>query len=370
MMLTLALSFAAPISAYTVAQLNRTYVDPGRDNRQIATQIYYPVPETPSPTQDREAFPLLVFGHGWLLPVSTYATLRNELVSQGWIMAFPTTEGSLFPDHQDFALDLDFVAQSVLAESFLGGSELQGMVMQFSVLMGHSMGGGAAVLAAADTGADALITLAAADTDPSAIDAAAEVTVPSLTLAGGGDSITPPAQHQQPIFANLASEYKSYVSFNGLGHLNIYSDPLVVAVIQAWLAYALDGEVSALIDYFDLLEQNQNGLIQVHSGYPEVAVGEDAFTPALARLEIHPNPAKPSTTISYSLERPAKVSLAVYDLRGRRVRQLYQGVQAKGAHSLVFDGKDDRQEVLGRGLYLARLRVSGRDRVGRITLLD
>ncbi|MCB5248016.1 MAG: T9SS type A sorting domain-containing protein [Candidatus Cloacimonetes bacterium] len=362
------LAAAALLPAYEIAQLNRSYVDPDRDNRQISTQIYYPVPGS-SAGQEREAFPLLVFGHGWILPASTYATLRDQLVSQGWIMAFPTTEGGLFPSHQDFALDLDFVAQSVLAENFQTGSELVGMVTQFSVLMGHSMGGGAAVLAATDTVADALLTLAAADTDPSAIAAAQQVSLPSLTLAGGSDSITPPSQHQLPIFQNLASSYKSYLSFTGVGHLNIYTNPLVIAAILAWLDYAISGDIAALIDYFNLLEQNQGELTQIHSGYPEVAVGEELPGPALACLEVFPNPAA-SATISYSLDKGAEVSLEVFDLRGRRVRSLFGGNQAGGTHSLSWDGRDDERRPLAKGQYLARLRAAGKQSFGRITLLD
>lgn len=316
------------------------------------------------------AFPLLVFGHGWIMPPSTYSTLRSELVSQGWIMAFPSTEGSLFPSHQDFALDLDFVTQSVLAENFQTGSELNGIVAQFSVLMGHSMGGGAAVLAASDTVADALLTLAAAETTPSAIAAAQQVGIPSLTLAAGSDNITPPAQHQLPIFENLASEYKSYVSFNGLGHLNIYTNPLAINVIKSWLAYVFSGDINALDGYFGLLLQHQDELEQVHWGYPVLAVGEEIPPPPRAGLQIFPNPAKADVQISYELELGTEVSLSVYDIRGRLVRKLYEGSQARGNYSLLFDGKDDGQKALGRGFYLARLRAPGWDKVGWITLLE
>ncbi len=368
--LAVILGAAVPLMSYTVAQLNRTYIDPGRDNRQISTQIYYPVDENQLRPGEREAFPLLVFGHGWLLPVSSYATLRDNLVSQGWILAFPTTEGSLFPDHLDFALDLNFVAQSVLAENSQAGSELFGLVLQFAALAGHSMGGGAAVLAAADTQAHALVTLAAAETDPSAIAAAPQVTIPSLTLAGGSDSITPPAQHQTPIYDNLGSAYKSYISFNGVGHLNIYTNQLVFSVIRAWLAYALEGDIESLIDYFDLLEQNQSDLVQVHSGYPEVAWNGEAQLPAVAGLKVYPNPAGSAATISYSLPASADVRLEIFDLRGRRVRSLFSGAQAGGPHSLAWDGTDDNRGRLGRGVYLARLRTGGRDSLSRLTWLD
>lgn len=370
LLIIVVLGLVAALPAYSITQLNRTYVDASRGNRQIGAQIYYPVADAAAPQKARVAFPLLVFGHGWIMPPSTYSTLRNELVSQGWIMAFPSTEGSLFPNHLDFALDLNFVAQSVLAENFQTDSELNGIVAQFSVLMGHSMGGGAAVLAASDTAANAIITLAAAETNPSAIAAAQQVGIPSLTLAAGNDSVTPPAQHQVPIFENLASSFKSYVSFNGLGHLNIYGNALVIEVIQAWLAYTLNGEISALLDYFELLDQHQEELIHIHFGYPEVAAADETNTPALAGLEVYPNPASASANIRYKLELGSEVLLSVYDLRGRRVRRLYEGNQAKGWHSLIFDGKDDRQIRLGRGIYLARLRASGRDSVGWITLLD
>lgn len=349
---------AAALSAYEVAQLSRTYVDPSRDDRQIPAQIYYPVDD------GREAFPLIVFGHGWLLPVSTYATLRDDLVSQGWILAFPTTEGGLFPDHLDFALDLEFVAHSVLMENYQSDSELYGLVLQFSVLMGHSMGGGAGVLAASGTSANALVTLAAAETDPSAIAAAAQVTVPSLTLAGGSDSITPPDQHQIPIFQNLGSSYKSYVCFNGVGHLNIYTNPLVLTAIRTWLDYALSGENSALAAWIGWLDQNLDALSYINVGYPEVVASDPHAAPVMPRLEIWPNPARSAASFRYRLNQGGRVCLTLFDLRGRKLRTLYEGQRPPGSHQLDFATED-----LPSGLYLARLQAGDSESRGWLTLL-
>jgi dienelactone hydrolase len=65
---------------------------------------------------------------------------------------------------------------------------------------GHSTGGGAAVLAAAeDNRMKAVATFAVAETRPSAADAAARCTVPGLHLAGGEDLIAPAAAHTEVI---------------------------------------------------------------------------------------------------------------------------------------------------------------------------
>lgn len=358
------LAGAASLSAYDVAQINRTYVDPSRDNREIPTQIYYPVLIQQVREGHREAFPLIVFGHGWLLPVSTYATLRDDLVSQGWILAFPTTESGLFPDHLNFALDLEFVAHGVLAENYQDGSELFGQVLQYSVLMGHSMGGGASVLAAANSSCDALVTLAAAETDPSAISNATQVTIPSLTLSGGSDIITPPDQSQIPIFQNLASTYKSYVSFNGVGHLNIYSNTLVLTAIRTWLEYALSGENSALAAWIGWLDQNLDNLSYINVGYPELAASDPHAAPVMPRLEIWPNPARSAASLRYRLNQGGRVCLALYDLRGRKLRTLFEGQRPPGPHQLDFATED-----LPSGLYLARLQAGESESRGWLTLL-
>jgi len=259
------------IMAWEVGQLSRTYIDPSRNNRQIPTLIYHPLP--PSGSATREAFPLIVFGHGWLSAVSTYSWLKDQFVSSGWIMAFPTTEGGFLPSHANFALDLEFVRQSVLAENQMADSELFASVDPFSVLMGHSMGGGASVLAAAQSSASALLTLAAAETSPSAISAASQVVMPSLTLSGATDWIAPPANHQQPIHANLASVYKSYLSFTGVGHSDIYTNALVFDLMVAWLAFTRSSG-DAELDYFsNLLEQNQTAQTGSHAGYMFVTSG-------------------------------------------------------------------------------------------------
>lgn len=85
--------------------------------------------------------------------------------------------------------------------------------------MGHSMGGGSAVLAAqADGNVTTYIGLAPAVTNPSSIDASAEVSVPALILSGSADAVTPAETSHTPIYEGLTSNCKVFVSITGGSH--------------------------------------------------------------------------------------------------------------------------------------------------------
>src|SRR5690606_10651987 len=87
-----------------------------------------------------------------------------------------------------FATDLR-TALGVAAAGRLGGGRVRVDPTRTGV-MGHSLGGGAAVLAAADDrDISAVVTVTPAQTSPSAIVAAAAVRVPSLHLVGSKDAM-------------------------------------------------------------------------------------------------------------------------------------------------------------------------------------
>ncbi|MCX8112297.1 MAG: dienelactone hydrolase family protein [Bacteroidia bacterium] len=192
----------------------------GGPGRQIQTEIYYPATTSGTNAPIRSGiYPVVVIGHGFLMPWSEYQNLWEALVPYGYVVALPRTEGSFSPSHQDFALDLRVVAQRMVAEGQRSNSPFYQRIHPKVALMGHSMGGGCAVLAAQNfSDAHCVVGLAAANTNPSAITAASQVSLPVLMLAGSGDSVTPPHQHQLPIYNALASPCKWYVSLIGGGH--------------------------------------------------------------------------------------------------------------------------------------------------------
>ena len=81
---------------------------------------------------------------------------------------------------------------------------------------------------------------------------------------------------------------------------------------------------------------------------PADAVAENGIGSA------YPNPFSTSTTITYSLEQTSRVRLDVFDMLGRNVQTLAEGVQTNGSHTVRWDAGG-----LSNGAYLIRLRVGG-----------
>ncbi len=83
---------------------------------------------------------------------------------------------------------------------------------------------------------------------------------------------------------------------------------------------------------------------------------EDAFTrPGELRLEpAWPNPFNPSTQLRFHLPHSAAAQLAVYNLRGQRVRVLHEGPLPAGEHEARFHGGE-----LASGVYIVRLEAEG-----------
>jgi hypothetical protein len=80
-----------------------------------------------------------------------------------------------------------------------------------------------------------------------------------------------------------------------------------------------------------------------------------------------PNPARGSLTLRYALPRQALVRLAVFDIAGRRVRELRSGTEPAGAHAIDWDLRDERGAPVGVGTYFARLEVERRALTQKVT---
>jgi hypothetical protein len=70
----------------------------------------------------------------------------------------------------------------------------------------------------------------------------------------------------------------------------------------------------------------------------------------------YPNPFNPDTEIQFSLKKPGKVSINIYDIQGRQIRTLMDDFQSEGSHVLTWDGKDDHGIDVPSGVYFCRLR--------------
>lgn len=219
------------IAQYQVGHTTITFNDPARtggfgsgggSGRQIQTEIYYPANTAGENVAVASGqFPVITFGHGFAMSWDAYTNIWQHYAARGYVLAFPRTEGGLIPgpSHGDFGTDLKQVSDKMLGLNANAGSIFNGKILQKAAIMGHSMGGGASFLAAANnTNIETVIGLAPAETNPSAITAASNVSVPALVFSGSADGVTPPADHHIPIYQGLTSTCKSFVSITGGAH--------------------------------------------------------------------------------------------------------------------------------------------------------
>ncbi|TVQ64367.1 MAG: hypothetical protein EA379_01810 [Phycisphaerales bacterium] len=149
-------------------------------------------------------YPAVSFGHGFLQSVSVYRSTLEHLSTHGYLVIASESESGLFPSHGNFATDISRCLTWLEDRNADPASFLFGRVDTDAFgLSGHSMGGGASILAAAqDPRVRALANLAAANTNPSAVNAMANVTIPSRLIAGDSDGITPVENHGVLMYNN------------------------------------------------------------------------------------------------------------------------------------------------------------------------
>jgi N-acetylneuraminic acid mutarotase len=90
---------------------------------------------------------------------------------------------------------------------------------------------------------------------------------------------------------------------------------------------------------------------------------------ALALEPNHPNPFNPSTVIPFSVSEAGRVTLTVYDMRGRVVRTLVDRFQQPGADQVRWDGRNDAGQPVASGVYLYRLQAGATVESRKMTLL-
>lgn len=182
----LPLAAVAPASASTQGQVSLTTtvarLTVSIDGRSFATRVVRPGDTTKGP------FPVVAFGHGFTQTASRYTSTLQAIAARGYIVVAPDSETGLFPNHGRFADDLWRAIRWGQAQRAWNPD------LTRDAVSGHSMGGGAALLAADRYPAiDTVMTLAAAETRPSARSASAGVAVPALYVVGSRDSVVKPS---------------------------------------------------------------------------------------------------------------------------------------------------------------------------------
>jgi predicted dienelactone hydrolase len=190
-----------------------------RGARTFNTTIYYPASvagNNASPATAAAPYPMIAFGHGFMMQPSYYTSYFEHLASHGYMVIAPQ-----FPDtqHGELALDLLACLQFLRSQGCSTSSWMYQLVdTSRAGMSGHSMGGGACLLAASyDSRVRVAAPMCPAETTPSCIQRMAQIPGAVTVIAGSADGITPLSSNAQPMY-NASNPYKSLVVLQGGNH--------------------------------------------------------------------------------------------------------------------------------------------------------
>jgi photosystem II stability/assembly factor-like uncharacterized protein len=129
-----------------------------------------------------------------------------------------------------------------------------------------------------------------------------------------------------------------------INRFRIYSDTLGYAVGRTVYKYSSSGPVSVPTDDEQLPRRFQLG-------------------------QNYPNPFNPTTVIPYQLAEAGDVEVVIHNLLGQPVRTLFRGRQSPGAHTLLWDGKNNRGELAASGVYLYHIRTGSSSSTRKMLLM-
>ncbi|MEO8088078.1 MAG: T9SS type A sorting domain-containing protein [Bacteroidota bacterium] len=344
-----------------------TFVDASRGNRSIQSEVYYPATSAGNNTPIAAGiFPIIVFGHGFVMTPSAYQNFWDDLVPEGYILAFPSTEGGFAPVHADFGADLKFLVGEIQTNG-AGASVPSTSVGNLSAIMGHSMGGGCSFLAAENnTGITTMISFAAANTNPSSITAAQMVSVPVLVFSGANDCVAPPTTQQNLIYASTSSSYKTQVYITGgshcyfadynfncaFGEATCSPSPTITRAeqhdatstfLKLWLAYYLKGDCSKAQEFQDSLSASPRITFRQSQPIACTTGIQQALNATDFSLHIFPNPAE--NYIMIDGKAGAETEITIYNLVGEKIKVSYsESPNAKNRLKINVSG-------LKKGIY-------------------
>jgi hypothetical protein len=92
--------------------------------------------------------------------------------------------------------------------------------------------------------------------------------------------------------------------------------------------------------------------------------------PAAYRLaQNYPNPFNPLTVIKFEMKEKGLVTVKIYDVAGRIVRTLLNEVRAPGAHSILWDGRNNLGTDAASGIYFYKMETAGFQATKKLVLL-
>jgi hypothetical protein len=122
-----------------------------------------------------------------------------------------------------------------------------------------------------------------------------------------------------------------------------------------------DGEYEILISLDHIIEQGSQTLgrrftkIYKPDSTTSVSLNDGSVTQLKTLYQNFPNPFNLSTEVKFKLNKFEAVSIKVYNIIGKEIKQLLQENLPSGKHNIQWDGKDDEGNTLPSGVYFIQM---------------
>ena len=83
----------------------------------------------------------------------------------------------------------------------------------------------------------------------------------------------------------------------------------------------------------------------------------------------YPNPFNLTTRINYNIEENCDVNIGIYDILGRKIKTLENSEKNTGNYSIMWDGKNENGNNVGKGIYLYQINAGEYVRSGKMSLV-
>lgn len=123
-------------------------------------------------------------------------------------------------------------------------------------------------------------------------------------------------------------------------------------------------------NYWVTIAQNPNRSIVKILGFHGVPVGVKEAKKSISTAPLLgpgiPSPFRSRVTFTYALPQKMPMRLIIYDVAGRAVKTLIDGVVSPGFNSVVWNGTDDAGKHVASGVYFCRLEAEDVSRVQKV----
>jgi hypothetical protein len=115
------------------------------------------------------------------------------------------------------------------------------------------------------------------------------------------------------------------------------------------------------------------GSITASENYYQVKLGNDsgndnALTPIIT-VQNAPNPFMDKTSIIVKLTSDSNFSLTIYNVKGQKVIELFEGNRKAGKHAFFWDGKDEKGNRVSTGIYFSKISSCSQTKTNKMLVI-